>query len=248
MKTVLLQITFLISIPFIGSAQTAGQVGNNTGGYGTQGNVSAISMYSRSMDKDKAKQYFSDEFAGTPYTDNNFQEATLFYNEENQGTVYYRYNAFNEEVEIRKTKSNLENIRGLSTDKAIRIKKEDGKILSFKTFIDKNKNTLNGYLTGLYDGETYDLYKRIKVKFTPAQAAQNSFVKATPNRFSQFTEYYLQKKGVNKIEEITPRNNRLLRMVDSDKKKELKDFLKSNDLNIKNEADLIKAVEFLNQI
>ena len=70
------------------------------------------------------------------------------------------------------------------------------------TFIDKGGNTMNGYLTQLVNGEHYDLFRRVHVKFTEGAPAQNSFVKAIPSRFSQFTEYYIQKKGVDRVDEL----------------------------------------------
>ncbi|MBZ9728464.1 hypothetical protein LB467_02090 [Salegentibacter sp. JZCK2] len=247
MKTIILLICALVIMPFAGSAQYAGQPATNLSGAGAQNvNGAAISMLSSSLNKNKSNRYISDDFIGSPYTDNNFKPALLFYEDENQGQVYYRYNAYNEEIEIKKNPLEEETINALHTDKAISIELGGGKRLSFKTFIDKSDNTLNGYLTKLYDGEIYDLFKRTKVKFTEAQPAQNSFVKATSNRFTHFTEYYLQKKGVNKIEEIILKNRKLLKMVDTAKKKELEVFIKDNNLKIKNEIDLIKAIQFLN--
>lgn len=232
-----------------GFSQYAGQPATNMAGVGPQNaNNAAISMLSSSIDKERRDRYLSDEFVGSPYTDNNFKLGTLYYNDEKQGEIYYRYNAYNEEIEVKQTKLEKEVIQGLSTNKSVRLKKENGNFISFKTFVDKNDNTLNGYLTLLHDGETFDLYERIKVKFTEAQKAQNSFVKATPNRFTQFTEYYLHKKGVNRIDEVNLKNRKFIKMVNPQKRSQLKEYLKENDLNIKEEADLIEAVKFLNQI
>ena len=85
------------------------------------------------------------------------------------------------------------------------------------------------------------------MKFTEGQPAQNSFVAAVPARFTPFTEYYFQKKGVNRIDQVLAKNNKLLKLLDADKKTKIKAFLKENDLNIKEEADLIKVFEFLNK-
>lgn len=215
MKTSVLIIT-LFFFSFQGISQYAGQPASNMAGAGAQNvNGAAISMLSSSLDKNRSKRFLSDEFVGSPYTNNSFTSGLVYYDDENQGKIYYRYNAYNEEIEIKQTYLEEDPIKSLNTNKAISIKLENGNYLSFKTFIDKNKNTLNGYLTLLHNGDTYDLYKRTTVKFTEAQPAQNSFVKATPNRFTHFTEYYIQKKGVNKIEEIVLKNRKLIKMLDT---------------------------------
>lgn len=248
MRSSILRISLFLLIPYVGLAQLAGEPATNRAGAGAQNvNGAAISMLSSSLDKNKNKEYISDEFIGSPYTDDSFKPAVLFYNSENQGPIYYRYNSYNEEIEVKSTLLEEEAIMGLHTDKAINIEIGGGKRMSFKTFIDKRDNKLNGYLTHIYDGEIFDLFKRSKVKFTEAQAAQNSFLKATSNRFTHFTEYYLQKEGVNKIEEIVLKNRKLIKMVGPEKKRDLEAFIKENDLNVKNESDLIKAVRFLNQ-
>ncbi|MBT8300647.1 MAG: hypothetical protein KJO63_04905, partial [Maribacter sp.] len=77
--------------------------------------------------------------------------------------------------------------------------------------------------------------------------AANSFVKAVPARFAQFIEYYFQKDGVNRIDEIPLKNSKLLKLLDASERDGLKKFLKDNSLNIKEEADLIQAFNFLNK-
>jgi hypothetical protein len=107
---------------------------------------------------------------------------------------------------------------------------------------------MNGYLTQLVDGDHYDLYRRTHVKFTEGSKAPNSFVKAVPSRFSQFTEYYVQKKGVDRIDELQQKNSKLYDLAaNTEQKKRLKDFLKDNGLDVDDEADLIRLVMFLDR-
>jgi hypothetical protein len=158
------------------------------------------------------------------------------------GNIFYRYNALNEEVEIKESLTQ-QGVRGLSRDKNIRIFR-DGRPMSFHTFIDRKGNTLNGYLTHLYDGETYDLYKRTHVKYTEGSKAANSFVKATPSRFTHFEEFYLQKKGVDRIDEFLPKKSGLYQL-EPEKKETLKAFFKEHKPDLDSEADLIKVLEYL---
>jgi hypothetical protein len=196
-------------------------------------------------DASKKRSLEWESFAGSPYTSNEFKPAELFYKEEKMGRLYYRYNALNEEIEVKDNPAE-EGIRGLSRDKNV-ILKVDGNPMRFMTFIDKQGKTLNGYLTQLVDGENYDLYKRTHVKFTEGAKAANSFVQATPSRFSQFDEYYVQKAGVDRIDELEVKKSKLYSQLESDEKASLKAFIKENDLDLNNEKDLIRIILFMDR-
>lgn len=239
-------LLIVINSASISFAQYTGQASSNMsagGGSGATGQIYDL-MGPIGERNNKSDDAYS-EFQGSPYISNSFLPTTLFYGDENMGKIYYRYNALNEEIEIKKNYED-DPLQSLSRDKKISIL-ANGKKMSFKTFTTSKKKTLNGYLTTIIDGKKYDLYKRNYVKFTEGKPAANSFVKAVPSRFSQFTEYYFQEEGVNRMDEIKLKNNHLLKLVDDSKKAELKSFLKDNDLNIKNEIDLIKTFDFLNK-
>lgn len=235
----------LLSIP--ASGQFTGQIATNMGAGGAaQGaTAGAIATLLGPVSDANAKRNVNwEEFQGSPYLSNEFKPTTLFYKDENMGNLFYRYNALNEEVEIKQALTE-QGVRGLSRDKNIVLLRE-GKPMSFKTFIDKSGKTLNGYLTLLMDGEQYDLYKRTHVKYTEGSKAANSFVQATPSRFSHFDEYYVQKKGVNRIDELVQKKSQVYGL-DPGQKDALKAFMKENKLDVSTEQDLIRIFEFLDQ-
>lgn len=244
-KIILFSITLCaINLSF---GQYAGQVqvGNSGAGVSNAMVASVIGDMNDQYDR-LAKKTGIDQFSGSPYTNDEFISAPVFYNDEGMGSVYYRYNAYNEEIELKKTKLPEEKVSSLVKDKAIKIMVK-GKPMGFSTFIDKKGNTLNGYLTTVLDGKKYDLYKRIHVKFTEGQRAQNSFVKAVPNRFTHFIEYYYQEKGINRIDEVPLKASQLSKLFKEPLKSEIKNYIKDNNLDVKDEADLIKVFEYLNE-
>jgi hypothetical protein len=226
--------------------QYAGQTATNmsAGDGGLGGGEIATLLGPISENKNKNKDLYLD-FQGSPYTSNEFAMTSMYYGDENLGKIYYRYNALNEEVEIKKSLRESEGIKSLSRDKKVSIL-IDGNKMSFMTFVTSKDKTLNGYLSTLSENGPYKLYKRTLVKFTQGKPAPNSFVKAVPSRFAQFIEYYFQKEGVNRIDEIPLKNGKLLKLIDASKREGLKEFLKENSMNIKEEADLIQAFNFLN--
>ncbi|WP_091902476.1 hypothetical protein [Maribacter stanieri] len=245
-KILMFAITAIASTTL--QAQYSGQVPTNLGGASQNAAAGAvISNFLGPVNEayQKRREIDLDKFQGSPYTSNTFAPTVLKYNDEVVGSIYYRYNALNEEIEIKKTASEEEAYQALVKDKEISLL-INSKPLSFKTFVTDKKATINGYLSLIEKGSQYDLYERTLVKFTEGQPAQNSFVAAVPSRFTKFTEFYFQKTGVNRIDQIPQKNNKLLKLVDDSKKEELKIFLKENNLNIKSKQDLIKVFEYLN--
>ncbi|NJB72760.1 hypothetical protein GGR42_003251 [Saonia flava] len=249
MKKILL-FTITAFLTNISMAQYAGQVAvasSKGGGAGVSqafidkaiGNIEG--HYAKLSDKAVV-----DDFQGSPYTSNEFKPAVMFYENDKIGEVYYRYNAYNEEVETKQTTIPGETLKGLRKDKSISIL-IDGSKMGFKTFIDRKGKTLNGYLTSLVENDKYNLYRRIKVTYKEGQKAQNSFVKAVPNKFTQFTEYYYQPNGASRIDEITLNNGKIINLFNGDEKVRVKNFIKENKLNLKKEKDLIKVFEFVNK-
>ncbi|MBT8187609.1 MAG: hypothetical protein KJO73_07975, partial [Croceitalea sp.] len=202
------------------NAQMTGQVTANAVG-GGGGNNAVVSYLLGDIKSGDDKRSF-DEYGiqGSAYTSENFLPTKLYYKNEFQGNYFYRFNAYNEEIELKDVNFAEAPVRSLQRDKNISIR-NNGKPMSFKTFIDKKGLTQNGYLTLLSDGK-YSYYKRTDVKYTEGQKAQNSFVKAIPARFSQFIEYYLEVEGVNRIDEFELSNRKLLKLVPNDKKEGLK--------------------------
>ncbi len=241
------KISTLFALLLIGgslSAQTSGQVPTYTPGVGAQ--TDGLYLYAMGAISDKLDklQYEDNSIEGSPYLSNTFQFGQLYYGDELVDEVYFRYNAYNEEIEIKEKNVDNMPIRGLSKDKKIRLV-ANGKSTSFKTFIDKNGNTKNGYLTLLSDGE-HKLYKHLKVTFREGKKAPNSFVKGTPAKFFQYTDYYFESADGKRIDQIEMNNKKITNLVSADKANALKTFLKENQIKVKDENHLYQVVNFLN--
>jgi len=172
MKKILITQLLFLTVSGL-CAQTSGQVAMYTPGVG--GHTDALYNYAKgSISESNEKTLFENkEIKGSPYLSNVFNSAILYYGDESQGNIYFRYNGYNEEIEIKKQNLEAEPIRALKKDKKIRLI-VDNKSISFKTFIDKKGNTKNGYLTLLKDGK-YKLYHHLGVSFKEAKKAENTF-------------------------------------------------------------------------
>lgn len=243
MKKITTIIIFCFFIAY-GNAQTFGGV-TNVGGGG--GNNTVVSHLLGDIKKGNEKRSIKKEgIQGSAYTSEVFLPGALHFKGNFESNIFYRYNAYAEELEIKDVNLPGAPIRGLNRDKNISLITPDGKAISFKTFIDRKGLTQNGYLTKLAEGK-YSFYERYDVKYTQPQKAQNSFVPAQPARFSKFTEYYIELEGRNRIDELELSNRKLIKSVDDNQKEALKLFLKENKLKIKDKNDVYKVLNFLNK-
>ena len=212
----------------------------------------------------KTRSYGNDlPTVGSPYVNENFIEGEVFYNDKSLGVYLYRHNAFNDEVEVVKPgdesvkyikdeQGNFVPAEGesssLATIKEIVLKdKETGRSLSLTTITNEDGALRNAYLYELTAGNNYTLYYQNRVGFKEGVRAVNSMVRTTPNRFTHFEEFYIQK------------NNEEVAYFFSGKKKDLEKVLKQEDtdramktiseqrLKIKNREDLIILVNELNK-
>jgi len=228
----------------------------NFSGSATEGAVFAKMRKTRSYGNDLPT-------VGSPYVNENFAEGEVFYKDKSLGIYLYRHNAFNDEVEV--VKPGDESIKyvkdeqgnfvpaegessSLATIKEIVLKdKENGLLLSLTTINNEDGAIRNAYLYTLASGKKYNLYFQNRVGFKEGVRAVNSMVRTTPNRFTHFQEFYIQK------------NNEEVAHFFSGKKKDLEKVLKQGDnnqalevineqrLKIKNREDLIILINELNQ-
>lgn len=246
MKKIFL-LLFCISVNL--SISQGDGVSGNTFNMGIKGNSSVMSqtMLSKFRVIGNNKRASMNNVKGSAYLTEVFMPTRLQYNQEFINNIFYRFNAYNGEIEVKPSLATPdESINALSRDKKITIL-VDGNPMSFKTFVTSNNKTLNGYLISLYDGNKYDLFKREYIIFSQGRISTNSFVKAVPSRFVKFTEYYLQKEGVNRIDEIILTKKNLVKLLDGSIKSNIKNYIKVNKLNIKDEQDLLKVFVKLNQ-
>lgn len=237
---------FLGTFSLTAQSNSPFSVNQMTSTSGASGLLMSQAMSNKLRVVDKGNKGPSKDYIGSPYLSDNFTRTTLYYDGVKENTVLYRFNAYNQEIELKNSIDSEATIYAVNKDKKIGINVLNS-LMSFKTFITSKKKTINGYLINIFDGEEYDLYKRIIMKYSPGRPSPNSFVPDVPARFSEFTEYYFQKKDVNRIDEILLSNKKLLKLLDGETKNKVKIYLKDNNLNVKNEIDLIKVFEFLNK-
>ena len=152
-----------------------------------------------------------------------------------------RYNAYADEIEIKKNPTD-EAYSALIKDPNIFVKIGTD-IYLFVPF--EGSNEKGGYFNVLSDGKMYDLYKKTKSIYREPRKARTSYERDVPPSFSKTTTYYLVKDGT--FLEMPNTSSRILKMMNK-KEKEMKKYIKENDLDLDKEADLIKAVTYFDSL
>lgn len=122
-------------------------------------------------DKDYVSHYIGAD-VGTPYTKEIFMPAKIYYGDDFIGEVYFRYNAYNEEIELKSTNLEEEKPKALIKDENIRLIGDKNKLQYLAYNTEKGK-VENGYLDLVFKGENYSVYENIQVKYTEGKPAEN---------------------------------------------------------------------------
>lgn len=176
------------------------------------------------------------------YTNVNFLSGNIYQDDQLiKAGVPMRFNAHADEIEI-KQKSSDKSFSALVKDPSIFVK------MGTQIYVlipYQGSNDKGGYFNVLYDGNTYDLYKKTKATYREGQKAKSTYARDVPPSFVKTTTYYLVEDG--RFLEMPSSKNKILKMMDS-KSSEMKDFIKQNRIDLNKEADLIDAIKHFDSL
>ena len=214
----------------------------------SQANNSNFDIYSRTIDINQKSLAFGltelefDAIKGEAYANVNFMPGKIFQGDQLiKDNVPMRYNAFADEVEIKKNNFE-ENYSALIKNPNIFVKLLND-IYVFVPF--EGSNEKGGYFNVLSDGKNYDLYKKTTAIFREPKKAETNYERDAPPSFVKTIKYYLVENGT--FLEIPSNKSKVLKMMDS-KKDEIKRFIKANNINLDKEADMIKLVSYFDSL
>ncbi len=204
-------------------------------------------LFQQVRDDDGIVTHFVGAEVGSPYEKVDFQKGSVFYEDENLGEYYYRYNIFSREVELKRTLLDEEKHQALIRDpKVVLIPRAGNMGFHYLPFVTSRGERMEDYLLLLHKGKNFNLFKHLESKFTEAQPAANSMVNPIPSRFSTFTSYYLQTSG-GAILEVSLKKNRFLKDLNDPVADGMKRFFKEEGIDLSNESQLIRSVSHMDQ-
>lgn len=151
-----------------------------------------------------------------------------------------RYNAYNGEMEV---KINEEKIIALDNTAEYKvIFTGTNKTYVVQDYITSDGMSKRGFLVVIDSKEKYTLFKEERVKFYEKVTAATSYQQDKPAKFKKESDRFYLKKG-SKVVFIPQKKKDLIKLFP-----EVKSYMKKNNLNPKNEEDLIKLIQYSQQL
>ena len=188
--------------------------------------------YSTSLDI-----YLPDEVNGSPFVIDIFQPGIIYENGKAPiKNFYFRYNSYEDDIEVKKNMHDEDKDIGILTNSSDILVKIAGDIFIFD-------EKINGYYQVLFQGNKFNLYKQFSKKYLPAKRAINSFDRDVLAKFEDRIKYFLYYTSEEDTYEIPPSKKKRIKFF-GNKQTEISKYVKKYDLDITDEAILIKIVRY----
>ena len=189
--------------------------------------------------------YEYEEIIGNSYFDKKFVSGNIYMVDKIiSKDALLRYNAFKDEIEVKK-----------NTSFEVLIRHEDVSCslgstnYIFSSFMKKKGDKdQHGYFIVLFEGKDFSfLQRKIKI-YKEAKVAKTSMTGSFPAKLIVSEDYYFLDK-VKKISyELKSNKKKILAKLNSQYKSEMTDYIKKNKLDLKNKEDLISMFEYYNYL
>ena len=178
-----------------------------------------------------------ENIVGTPYFSEGFIKGMVHTKEGNPYSAMLRYNGYSDQIELK------------DMDKTISLLKRDyisatigSKKYAIKKY-DENGTVKQGYFVVLNEGGLELLLKEDK-EFVEGKEASTSYGNKIPPKFVERTTYYLKNGDMTAVPTKLKKKD-ILKLLGN--KKALVDYVNSNGLKLKSEAEVIELLNFANQ-
>ncbi len=186
-----------------------------------------------------------DDIEGTIYLNGQFAIGTLFYEGEAFKKLQLRYDAYNDEMELKES-AGSEEVKALVKDPGLSCSL-NGTTFIYTAMTGKNDTRRNGYLIPLYEGKTFRLYERKIKDFKEGKQAKTSHGTSFPNRFVDNNEFYSNKE--NSIPKILPaKKSEIIPIFGEEKEKTIKKFIRDKKIDLSKAGDLVNLFAFANTL
>ena len=187
----------------------------------------------------------TDSYTGTPYNNPSYLPGNVYNGDELLASnVALRYNAIADEMEIKESLTTTDTEAKVLTKSPDIFVKIGGDIFVFVPYQGGIEN--GGYFQVLFEGQKYDLFKKLVKEFTPLKKASTSITRDIPPKFTDKPVYYIVTKSGKFYELPSSRKKKL--KVFAENEGMMKSYVNDNDLDLNKERDLIKAIRYYNGV
>ena len=182
-----------------------------------------------------------DKIEGSAYINENFVPAKI---STAKNKVYYvRYNAFNDEMEI---KGENDIIYGLNKERENLLINFSNPKQTYQLFdYTLDSNDLQGYFIKINFDSDLLLLRKERIVHVDEKISATTYGTNRPAHFKRAKDNYFIKVGENNAIEL-PKNKKEIAKLFPEFENETLSFIKKNKIKLKNETDLLKLIEYLN--
>lgn len=186
-----------------------------------------------------------DDIDGSIYPNENFTLGTLYEDGEAFKKLYMRYDAYNDEVELKEAKDD-DIVRAMVQHPKYSCSM-NGEVYQFIGYKNEDGESKRGYLMPLTAGENYALFmKQIKV-FKEGKPAKTSLDNSFPHRFLDKTEFYVSKSGDVPVF-VKTRKSSILSLFSDEDQKTMKNYIRDKRPNLNDKDDLQNLFAYANAL
>lgn len=185
------------------------------------------------------------EIIGNSYYNKEFVLGKVYIDNKEVSKIFtLRYNAFSDEIEV----GNDQNFEALINNRDISclIGKD---LYIYHPYVKKEGEAAKtGYLRTILKGPEFSFLTRESKVFKEGKKAQTTLETSFPAKVIDVKEFYILKKLNNDAVLIKQKNKKVIEIVDSEYKSNMSKYLKDNNLNVKDDKDLITFFKYYNSI
>nr|WP_299385724.1 hypothetical protein [Allomuricauda sp.] len=177
---------------------------------------------------------------GSIYTNDEFGQGTILFNGEEERKMFMRYNAFNDEFEIKGT--------DLAEERALALLKNQniscmlsGKHYTYMVLQDKQGEKDQSYLKEILEAGAYTLYEQNKKLFKEGKPAKTSHSISFPHRFVDETNFYIL-VGDDIPIYMPSKKKELVALFLEEHQSKIKQFIKEKRIDVKTAKGLYNLV------
>ncbi len=183
-----------------------------------------------------------EDIEGSIYLNDDFKLGTILFKRREERKMYLRYNAFNDEFEIKNA--------NLAEDKTLALHKNEdiscvleNDTYYYKVFLNKKSERTPGYLKIAYSSGHYALFEQNRKWFKEGKQAETSFAVSFPHRFVRETNFYISIDG-GVPDYVPSKKKELVELFRLEHQMEVKKFIKEKRVNFKTKKGLVNLLAF----
>nr|WP_299487127.1 hypothetical protein [uncultured Allomuricauda sp.] len=174
---------------------------------------------------------------GSPYYLDTFKKGNLYYKNDLLGSFYLRYNAFQDQMEIKNSDLSEEQFQFLVQSNEIKTVVE-GKEIQYFSYVSADGLQGDSYCIKEFTGDTYVLYSNKRKKYSPGKSSTNSLAQSIPAKFIDDVSLFYGLKGDASLVAIPKKKKDFLEIFPSASRTAVKKYIRDKRLRPAKLSDL----------